>query len=98
MSAKKKYSLNTQASPTSSAFPLETGTDPASAEMQSLAPVRTLTCCCCGELTRGRQWWNRDTGFGVCPPCVALVRSRGETETEIHSLYGTSGVHYGVAE
>jgi hypothetical protein len=58
--------------------------------------IRTLTCCCCGASTRGRQWWNRDTGFGICPPCVVFVRSRGETQIE--GLYGTAGVHYDVAE
>ena len=65
-------------------------------EAQTLEPVRTLTCCCCGESTRGRQWWNRDTGFGVCPPCVVFVRGKGETQ--IQSLYGIAGVHYDVKE
>lgn len=64
----------------------------------SFGPVRTLSCCCCGESVRGRQWWNRDAGFGVCVPCVALVRSRGESYKEVACLYGIEGVHYGVAE
>lgn len=65
-------------------------------EAPTLEPARTLTCCCCGESTRGRQWWNRDIGFGVCPPCVVFVRRKGETQ--IQSLYGIAGVHYDVKE
>jgi hypothetical protein len=58
--------------------------------------IRTLTCCCCGELTRGRQWWNRDTGYGVCAKCVAWVRLKGESEVDIRSNYGEEGIHWGV--
>ncbi len=59
-------------------------------------PIRALECCVCGSGTRGRQWWNRDTGYGVCPSCVAYVRSKGETEAEIKDLYGVEGIHWGV--
>lgn len=60
--------------------------------------VRTLYCACCGEQTRGRQWWNRDTGYGVCRKCVDWQRSRGETEETIKDYYGVQGVHWDVAE
>lgn len=60
--------------------------------------IRTLTCCCCGEATRGRQWWNRDTGYGICPQCVEYVRSKGESEEEIAKLYGERGIHWGLSE
>ena len=60
-------------------------------------PIRGLECCCCGQSTRGRQWWNRDTGYGICPPCIEYVKSHGETDAEIRDNYGIEGVHYGVS-
>lgn len=57
---------------------------------------RHLVCCCCGEPAGlWRQWFNRDTGFGVCAKCVAWVRSRGGSEEEIRSNYGVEGVNWG---
>lgn len=61
-------------------------------------PVRSLECCVCGAETRGRQWFNRDIGYGICPSCVAFVKSRGETDEEIRSNYGVAGIHYSVDE
>ena len=56
---------------------------------------RNLVCCCCGEQAgKWQQWWNRDTGYGVCPKCVAWIRSRGESEEEIRSNYGVEGINY----
>jgi hypothetical protein len=61
-------------------------------------------CCCCGEAAgRWQQWWNRDTGYGVCMRCVAWTegrnRERGWSEQEIKAetrdLYGIEGQHYG---
>jgi len=57
--------------------------------------TRRLTCCCCGESTRGRQWWNRDTGFGLCIHCIDLCK-RGMTEQEFDRCYGVRGVHFDV--
>lgn len=59
---------------------------------------RHLTCCCCGgDAGRWEQHWNRDTGYGVCFPCVERFRKQGETEQEITELYGTEGVNWGKA-
>ena len=66
--------------------------------MNATAEVLTLTCCCCGESTRGQQWWNRDTGYGMCPKCIAWLRGRSTSEAEIRNLYGVEGVHWGVDE
>ncbi|KKK90996.1 hypothetical protein LCGC14_2717380 [marine sediment metagenome] len=64
---------------------------------------RRLTCCCCGESTKGRQWHNRDIGFGPCTKCAEWIKTRrsfGHTPMsagEMHQNYGESGVHYNLA-
>ncbi len=63
-----------------------------------MKPVKNLTCCCCGEMTRGRQWWNRDTGYGICSRCIAWQRSRGTDDAEIADLYGKEGEYFSVDE
>jgi len=55
---------------------------------------RTLTCCCCGLSTLGRQWWNRDTGYGLCDACAQELPTRGTTPEEMHQCYGKAGIHY----
>ena len=57
------------------------------------AKVRHLTCCCCGALTKGRPWWNRDEGYGLCPNCVEFTRGF-VCEAEHRDCYGEPGVHY----
>lgn len=59
--------------------------------------LRRLQCCCCGEdAGRWHQWWNRDTGYGVCLRCVTWFRQdERETEDEIKDLYGVEGVNWG---
>ena len=56
-------------------------------------PIQTLTCCCCGEYTKGRQWFNRDKGYGLCPEC-AIWLSDKETPEEMRKCYGIKGEHY----
>lgn len=58
-------------------------------------PIRELECCCCGQDTIGRQWWNRDTGYGLCVKCIPYV-SKGQTQEEIESCYGKEGIHYNI--
>lgn len=62
----------------------------------TLPPPCPLTCCCCGEPTIGRQWSNRDTGYGLCPRCADWIRARRTSPSEMQSLYGTQGVHYDI--
>lgn len=57
--------------------------------------IRRLTCCCCGASTKGRQWWNRDTGFGLCPKCADWIAGR-ETPEDMERSYGVKGIHYAV--
>lgn len=63
-------------------------------------PVRRLTCSCCGEGTRGRQWWNRDTGYGLCVKCADWIKTRKEGKyydaDEFRRSYGEKGVHWGI--
>lgn len=59
-----------------------------------LGPVHTLTCSCCGGSAKGRQWWNRDTGYGLCTKCVPFVSDRQSTPEQLRQSYGIEGVHY----
>lgn len=56
-----------------------------------------LTCCCCGNRTKGRQWHNRDTGYGLCMNCIERCQ-RGETAESFRSCYGDKGIHYAIEE
>lgn len=58
-------------------------------------PKRSLGCACCGKHTYGRQWWNQDTGYGLCVECIPFVSQRSTPEHMLET-YGVRGVHYGV--
>ena len=67
--------------------------------------VKQLGCCCCGSATYGRQWWNRDTGYGICSKCIHWLRTDKkqngeprESEAEIRDLYGVEGRHFNVCK
>jgi len=55
-------------------------------------PIITLKCSCCGKETKGRQWYNRDKDFSICPHCAKKARDRGDLD--IYTNYGTRGIHY----
>lgn len=57
-------------------------------------PPRHLECCCCGESTTGRQWWNRDTGYGLCPDCIPLWLRDGFDF--LTSTNGVKGIHFDI--
>lgn len=60
--------------------------------------VRSLECCVCGGgAGRWEQYWNRDTGYGVCAKCVGWVKERGASDAEVADLYGKEGVNWGKA-
>lgn len=61
-------------------------------------PVQYLTCCCCGNGLFGRQWWNRDDGFGICNGCIAWQRNRDVSEAELQNLYGKEGLHWNLSQ
>ena len=58
-------------------------------------PIRTLLCCCCGGYTKGRQFYNQDTGHGLGDCCVDFVTPRTE---DMERTYGVPGVHYRIEE
>lgn len=58
--------------------------------------IVTLTCSCCGSSTKGRQWPNRDIGFGLCEKCADWLDGR-ESPEAMKSNYGENGIHYRVA-
>lgn len=60
-----------------------------------LGRILTLDCCCCGCGARGRQWHNRDDGYGLCPGCIDYC-ARGETIESFERCYGLRGVHFDV--
>lgn len=61
----------------------------------SSLPVVWLVCCVCGDGLWGRQWWNRDEGFGVCDSCSdRVLKMLGSAD--VLSCYGHEGVHYKV--
>lgn len=56
--------------------------------------VHHMTCCVCGNAAgRWEQHWNRDTGWGICPHCVAEEAGRNSPE-DLQALYGKPGVNY----
>jgi len=66
---------------------------PTPSRVKPLSPPRSLSCCCCGQRTQGRQWWNRDTGYGVCTPCGNATATK-EGEAAARSYYGERGIHW----
>jgi len=61
------------------------------------ARVRRLICSCCGAETHGRQWHNRDTGYGLCEACDLRVQEK-MTAAEHQRCYGIRGLNYSTQE
>lgn len=59
-------------------------------------PIKVLRCCCCGDFTQGRQWHNRDKGYGLCEKCADWL-DKFEDEETMKEHYGIRGVHYAVS-
>lgn len=56
--------------------------------------MKSLTCCICGRNAYGKQWWNRDKGYGLCLDCAAKWIKKSEI-TEFKRSYGEPGRHWG---
>lgn len=63
-----------------------------------LGPLVSLTCCCCGGGLWGRQWWNRDTGYGLCNGCIADCNVASVPVGGRSDCYGVRGVHWDAVE
>ena len=63
-----------------------------------MAREANLTCACCGGPCKGKQFWNRDKGYGLCPKCHTWMKSKGETSEEIKEYYGVEGYHFHAEE
>lgn len=59
-------------------------------------PARRMLCSCCGAVSQGRQWHNRDTGFGLCLECADRLTPKYGPE-EMQRLYGVRGWHYDIS-
>lgn len=60
--------------------------------------IKNLECATCGGFAPAfKQWWNRDTGYGVCARCYSeSVQKYGE-EVSI-DYFGQSGVHHSIEQ
>lgn len=59
--------------------------------------IKRLICSCCGAETYGRQWHNRDTGYGLCDSCNTWLKGRDTSEEEMTRNYGVEFEHYNVS-
>ena len=60
-----------------------------------------LTCACCGGCAgKFVQWFNQDTGFGLCANCRDWMlaprdgKPPRETTESVREMFGLPGVHY----
>jgi hypothetical protein len=64
--------------------------------------ILSLSCACCGQSTRGRQYFEQDNGYGVCPKCVAWIiekekNNQYETgEQYVRRCYGINGYNFNI--
>lgn len=58
---------------------------------------RQLTCACCdGEAGTWQQWFNQDSGYGLCSKCADWIIERDmrkpeEWRTDMDRTYGVPG-------
>lgn len=75
---------------------------PETAEVKSknvitkLRRPRTLTCCCCDSDTKGRQWWNRDEGYGLCNDCIVANGVKDVLMGSVAQSFGVRGIHWDI--
>ncbi|MPQ56255.1 hypothetical protein [Duganella sp. FT27W] len=62
----------------------------------AMAKVQQLTCACCGSYHKGRQWWNRDDGYGLCNDCIDDCVTDPMDFLEAGASYGVPGYHYDI--
>lgn len=60
-------------------------------------PIKWMSCTCCGESYRGRQWWNQDCGYGLGDCCVDTCGASRTPNTK-SQCYGVAGIHFLIAD
>lgn len=54
-----------------------------------------LECACCGgDAGLFAQFFNQDTGYGVCKSCVSWIQGRGMSQADFERTYGKPGINY----
>ena len=59
--------------------------------------MASKSCCICGRNAYGKQWWNRDKGFGLCIDCAEKWIGKTDRQ-EFERSYGRAGVHWGAED
>lgn len=65
-------------------------------ETKNVSPTIPLECCCCGNGTIGRQWWNRDTGYGLCQDCIGYNGVSNVAIGDTADSFGVRGYHWDI--
>ena len=59
--------------------------------------IHTMHCACCGDITKGRQWFNQDRGYGLCARCAKWIEGRHGRDY-VEDAYGKFGIHHSLIE
>lgn len=78
------------------AFALAAWCDSIDARPVGLPPARRMLCNCCGGVTLGRQWPNRDAGYSLCGKCGDWFKERRHSSSETARNNGVRGIHWDV--
>lgn len=54
--------------------------------------MKMLRCSCCGGIAYGKQWWNRDKGYGLCMKCADTIEAKEGLQALLMG-YGIRGIH-----
>ena len=61
--------------------------------------TRNLICACCGgNAPAYKQWFNQDTGYGVCARCFNEFIVPKEGPEEAIRCYGKPGIHHSLTK
>lgn len=58
-------------------------------------PIIIIICAVCGMPAHGRQWWNQDDEYGICPSCAKELEEK-YGKAYVEDCYGKEGVHWGI--
>jgi len=68
----------------------------ASKRVDDKCRVKHLRCACCGsDAPAFLQWFNQDTGYGLCPRCNGKIAIKEGVEY-VRRTYGQPGVHHSI--